>query len=403
MKTLKSFLLLILIFNAFLSYSQLKVETDGRIIFGNNKTASTGMSILDQNTRSNSEPFRIIRTADDRITFSRYGSYGMSIQTSGEVILGSGAANNTSITYVPLRVFGTSPGGINLSMRSGGSSIAFKVEVDESYTTPIASYFNNNKTFYVNANGQVYSNGSLLTSDLSLKNNIETISSPLDKVLQLRGVIYNLNFPVEESKSISLEKAFESSKLTTPNLTFELFKQIESEKKRKRMGVIAQEVEKVVPEVVRTREDGLKAVSYSELVGLLIEALKEQQIMIDDLKQEMELLKGKNIIGKSAVSTVESLVKEIITEDKLLSQCYLYQNTPNPFQVKTEIRYSLPAGINSAEIYIFNMQGVLMKRIQADASGIVELRASDLSAGMYLYTLVVQGKEIDTKRMILTQ
>jgi hypothetical protein len=52
--------------------------------------------------------------------------------------------------------------------------------------------------------------------------------------------------------------------------------------------VIAQDVEKVLPEVVATRENGYKAVRYEKLVALLIEAVKDQQKQIDELKARLE-------------------------------------------------------------------------------------------------------------------
>ena len=55
--------------------------------------------------------------------------------------------------------------------------------------------------------------------------------------------------------------------------------------KGRKVGVIAQEVEKVLPEVVNTDGDGMKSVDYGKMVGVLIEAIKE-------LKQEIEELKG---------------------------------------------------------------------------------------------------------------
>ena len=53
------------------------------------------------------------------------------------------------------------------------------------------------------------------------------------------------------------------------------------------IGVIAQEVEEVLPEVVETNEDGTKSVSYGNIVGLLIEAIKEQQIRIEELEKRL--------------------------------------------------------------------------------------------------------------------
>ena len=59
-------------------------------------------------------------------------------------------------------------------------------------------------------------------------------------------------------------------------------------------GVIAQETEKVLPEVVHNDENtGYKSVAYGNIVGVLIEAIKEQQLQIDNLTEQVEFLKGK--------------------------------------------------------------------------------------------------------------
>jgi hypothetical protein len=109
------------------------------------------------------------------------------------------------------------------------------------------------------ASGGVTVSGSLTASsnvtaysDVRLKSNIATIENPLDKVLALRGV----NFTKDDKYE---------------------------------MGVIAQEVEEVIPEVVKTEEDemGTKSVAYGNMVGLLIEAIKEQQKQIDELKAKL--------------------------------------------------------------------------------------------------------------------
>jgi len=86
------------------------------------------------------------------------------------------------------------------------------------------------------------------SSDISTKENIETISDALDKVKELRGVSY-----------------------------------VRKENKIAEIGVLAQEVEQVIPSIVRGTE-GNKSVAYGNLVALLIEAIKEQQEQIDELK-----------------------------------------------------------------------------------------------------------------------
>ena len=97
------------------------------------------------------------------------------------------------------------------------------------------------------------------SSDERIKTNIKTIENALDKTLLLRGVEY-YDFRIEPEK--------------------------------KRIGLIAQEVELIMPEVVRTGDDGLKGIEYQNLVGLLIEAIKEQQKQINELKN---ILKNNNL------------------------------------------------------------------------------------------------------------
>jgi hypothetical protein len=88
------------------------------------------------------------------------------------------------------------------------------------------------------------------TSSIRYKENVVTLESSLDKVLKLRGVSYN-----------------------------------RKETNTKEIGVIAEEVEKILPEVINYNDDGqVDAVSYGRLTAVLIEAIKEQQKQIDELK-----------------------------------------------------------------------------------------------------------------------
>ena len=90
-------------------------------------------------------------------------------------------------------------------------------------------------------------------SDIKLKKNIELIPNALEKVLSVRGVTFE--------------------RIDTGN---------------RGAGVIAQEIEKILPEVVMENEDGIKSVAYGNMVGLLIEAIKEQQAHINRLEQRID-------------------------------------------------------------------------------------------------------------------
>ena len=75
--------------------------------------------------------------------------------------------------------------------------------------------------------------------------------------------------------------------------SIELVKQLEGVRydwinnQKPSIGVIAQDIEKVLPEVVETNNDGLKSVSYGNIVGVLIEAIKEQQVRIEELERKL--------------------------------------------------------------------------------------------------------------------
>jgi hypothetical protein len=108
-------------------------------------------------------------------------------------------------------------------------------------------------SYVVYANGAIYATGNICAySDVRKKENIETIDNALDKVNKMRGVYYN---------------------------------RIDDENKKKQTGVIAQEMEQVLPEVVNYASDVDEySVAYGNIVGVLIEAIKEQQLQIDELK-----------------------------------------------------------------------------------------------------------------------
>jgi hypothetical protein len=174
-----------------------------------------------------------------------------------------------------------------------------------------------------------------------------------------------------------------------------------AEQSRKYYGLIAQDVERIVPEVVRTMPDGTKGLAYQSIIPLLIEAVKTQQSEIEELQiilneyikeyEEMKAIQsGNGIYEKSPSSSI--------------SNSFLYQNIPNPFSQSTIIRYHIAEIYQKSEIYIFTIQGELVKTyllLDPNKSEIV-IKGEELKPGMYLYTLLVDGREIDTKRMILT-
>ena len=113
----------------------------------------------------------------------------------------------------------------------------------------------------ISSSGDIVAEGDVVayySSDIRLKDNVEVIKGSLDKIDGIRGVEFDWN---EKSPGWAKERGHD-------------------------VGVIAQEVQKVLPEVVQERKNGYLGVDYKRIVPLLIESVKE-------LKQEVEYLKKK--------------------------------------------------------------------------------------------------------------
>ncbi len=81
------------------------------------------------------------------------------------------------------------------------------------------------------------------------------------------------------------------------------------------------------------------------------------------------------------------------------------ENTPNPFNMSTNIKYYVPETVTSAYLCIYDMQGKQLKRIPLGqrGEGAELISASQLAPGMYLYALIADGQEVDVKRMIFME
>ena len=93
------------------------------------------------------------------------------------------------------------------------------------------------------------------------------------------------------------------------------------------------------------------------------------------------------------------------TSNEETIEAILYQNNPNPFTADTKIEYQLPLSTQSATLYVYDMNGLQKAEypILSFGEGSVVVSAGVLDAGMYLYSLIVDGQVVDTKRMILTK
>jgi hypothetical protein len=148
--------------------------------------------------------------------------------------------------------------GLNYTGFNSGSTHFRSLYVYDGKTNPVAIFAGSDKSLYVYGDVQAY-----YASDISLKNNITIITDPLTKVNSIRGVEFDW------SDEYLATRGGEDSYFI----------------RKHDVGVIANEIEKVLPEAVGVREDGIKAVKYERIVPLLIEAIKELSREIEELKK----------------------------------------------------------------------------------------------------------------------
>ena len=228
------------------------------------------------------------------------------------------------------------------------------------------------------------------TSDMRLKRNVERIAdkewktgSTLDKLSSLDVLEYNVRTPLQDAIAEMPDSMKPTGKDPNPDI--------------RHFGVSAQELQKLYPDLVREGEDGYLSVNYVEMVPLLLRSMQE-------LKARVQELEGKDDIDGGPAARRESRLSNSADSRVSPVSATLYQNTPNPFSAQTDIRFSLPDDAPQAYIYIFDMTGKMQKQIPVDPSQqSVTINGYELSAGIYLYSLVVGGQEIDTKRMILSK
>lgn len=243
---------------------------------------------------------------------------------------------------------------------------------------------------YVNGNATV--TGTFNTSDQKFKTNINTIENALSIIKQLKPRTYN--FVTENAYGMNFPK-------------------------EKQFGLIVQDVETVLPELVKaihkfeekdstgktiSQAVDYKALNYTEFIPILIQGMQEQEKTIDELKTQVADLSklinhsGNGSVGQSTANSISTTNVNLKDAQSIV----LEQNVPNPFAEQTTINYVLPDNTGKAQILFYNSTGKLIQSVELTEKGQGQLNvfASDLSNGLYTYTLVVDGKIVDSKKML---
>ena len=253
------------------------------------------------------------------------------------------------------------------------------------------------RVFYVNTDGEVFSRDGMIQEAVepsagfpsvwpsiqSADNDASAAVSALSRLSGISGVSYEKE--TVAAGEAGADVAVPMSGRTDGNTT-------------RRLGLMADQVEAAVPEAVRTLDDGTKGIYYSDLVVVLIDAVNELSAELAEVKAQL----AGAVKPGTAVSYAPG---ETASTDEMseANGTILSQNSPNPWNEETRISYSLPDGFSDASIRIYNLQGTQVKKFDLSSpSGEVVLQASELAAGIYIYSLVAGGQELSTKRMMLT-
>lgn len=357
--------------------------------FAQLKVFSDGTSVI---KRSNQNPYSLLTVSTDE--YSAFYNYNMGINCGATVtssfnmgLMAGAYTNNTSATGRTFGVFATAGNGSSgynygvygrMLGNKNGAAVAGTLTDNIGIQIPgkYAGYFDG----ATNINGTLTVPTIMTPSDIRLKENVKSLADEamsqnetLNNIMSLNVIKYNYidrQLEISDTAQVVILKK-------------------EPQEKQSHYGISTQELQKLYPDLVCEGQDGYLGVNYLELVPILIRSIQE-------LKQELDEVKGKENELLSRNATTDMTVTNAIGNK-------LYQNSPNPFKEQTIIRFRLVDDARNAAICIFDMTGKMLKKLPISSGETsVSVNGWELGEGMFLYTLMVNGQEIDTKRMLIT-
>lgn len=301
------------------------------------------------------------------------GTYALYYNTTG--------SNNTSIGYSASPNTGALSNTIAIGYFAN-TTASNQVRIGNSSITSIGGY-----TGWTNI------------SDGRVKKNVKENVPGLSFIRQLRAVTYNLD--LDKADDITGVSKRELRKGETENN-----EQILTARKEKEQqvytGFIAQEVAKAADDagynfsgVDQPKNDkDLYGLRYAEFVVPLVKAVQELSQQNEELQKQITELKA--LVGQQ---------KHNNTQVISLTNASIEQNVPNPFENNTTISYVLPAKYSTAKIVFSGAEGKVLKQVNLSGygKGSIMVRAAELPAGVYQYSLFVNDQLVQTRQMILSK
>jgi hypothetical protein len=258
-------------------------------------------------------------------------------------------------------------------------------------------------------------------SDGRFKKEVTENVPGLEFIKKLRPVTYHLdvNGLADYLHEDVVDSRDEKNQATVSENTI---KARNEKEKQLETGFIAQEVEAAANELgyefsgvdKPQNETDLYGLRYAAFTVPLVKAVQELDLENVALQAKYTVLQRQNdrLMQQNAdillrLENMEKLLtaRSFVKNEMLMEPAALKQNTPNPFHQNTAIQVFIPEEATHASLIITNENGSIVKEMNISDKGVVTmtLSAGSLSAGVYYYTLFVDGKTVDTKKMILTK
>ena len=362
---------------------------------------TNGMYIKNTNNSylGSSYGLNVYNTANHRGSTITYGVYSEVRNAMGNISSGNtfGVFGQASLGQYNYGVFGNLPLNGGNGAAVCGSTYGIPYNISGRY----AGYFDGN----VFVTGDLYNTNGLYTvtppptemvetTNLS-EENISTTAmngiaagTILDKISNIEAIRYSVLSSVVTTDSMALTMV---APATTSNEAQTVY------------GLDVESLQAQFPSLVKTCNDSLIGINYTELIPLLLQSIKELQAKVAVL----EASKGGNNGGAVAYAPAKPIGTTEMSSTNIAADVVasLSQNTPNPFSEATTIAFTLPESVKDAMLCIYDMNGKQLEQITITERGAssVQIEGYKFSAGMYLYSLIADGAIIDTKRMVLTK
>lgn len=372
----------LLLAGALCANAQMEIKPNGKVVVGPGRASDDQDNVLTMSLFGQNGEYR----AGSKLAF---GDFGMKSYNGWNVFIGEWADDDTDILWLHGK------NGIRMTSWDASSLLG---EWD---------IYEGNKGFTVYDGFRA--DRVLVSSDDSHKSNVTNIPWALSRVLQLNAKVYIYdqidhslgeggNFARAEADSVESMSGKDS--VSIGNLEQEM--QSRATRGTTRYGLLASELLVQFPELVEVDTAGNQYINYVEMVPVLVSAFNDLYAFVVSRTGSGNSALDSVAIGEQEERGAKSGVPMAIAGDKTAK---LYQNTPNPFSEETAIEYYVPTDAKSASMYVFNLTGEMLQSlpISSFGHGSVTISGSTLQAGMYVYSLVVDGQMVDTKRMILTK